>query len=106
VKQRAEEADRRRVNDLKAIARALHYRKELPGSFEILEQSGIPVRDPITKQLYTYRRKSDTQYDLCAIFDADDRNAADQDRNTFWRHGRELQCFPIDLNVNPAYSPY
>lgn len=96
--QRALEADQRRVNDLRFISSSLNYRKELPASLAILEQTGATIRDPVTRQPYTYRRKSDTQYDLCATFASDDRNANDADRNLFWRHPRGFYCFSLERN--------
>jgi len=94
--QRMVEADEKRVNALRTISVNLNYRNELPPSLAVLEQSGAAIHDPVTRQPYTYRRKSDTQYDLCANFDSDNRNANDGDANTFWHHPRGFYCFSLE----------
>ena len=94
--QRAVEADEQRIHSLKRIVQTLYFRKQLPLSLNAME------RDPLTRLPFTYVRKTDSQYDLCAVFDTDDRAVQNADGNTFWRHGRGSTCFSFDLNSLPA----
>jgi hypothetical protein len=91
--QREIEVDGRRVQDLRAIAAAIKERNALPNS--LAELSGrARVRDPQTNELYEYRPKSATGYELCANFVSEDRS--ESYGGTFWNHAKGKACFTLD----------
>ena len=102
--QRRIEADHRRVEDLRSIARAVHFAQPRPASLEELVasqriQPGFTL-DPETRKPYEYRVKSGSVYELCANFSA----AEEPGRypiSQFWHHGPGRTCFTLD----PATAP-
>lgn len=92
--QRNIEADRRRIEHFKEIAGLLHARTELP---EYLSQ--LPVRwlDPVSGRGYEYRKLSQYEYELCAIFTASDAKLQ------FWSHGSGRQCFRLNSRRSVPY---
>ena len=111
--QRRIEADLRRVEDLRSITWALHSwhqraarsAKPLPAALPELVGKGIPrsqTLDPETGSLYEYRVKSDTAYELCAVFS--NSEDADQVRQTrFWYHDKGQTCFALDATNQPVW---
>ena len=118
--QRSIEADNRRVQDLRAIASALHSwhsravsnqpevsrsSKQLPGSVSELIGRGIDASqavDPETKAAYEYRVRSDSTYELCATFSA----TSEEDRvhrTQFWYHGKGRSCFVLNASLTPGW---
>jgi hypothetical protein len=111
--QRGIEADNRRVQDLRAIAWALHNRHQrpanaaepLPATLDELAGKGIrrnQLTDPQTGAAYEYRVQSGTVYDLCAMF----ASAGESDQvtpNQFWYHGKGRVCFTLDAARPPAW---
>jgi hypothetical protein len=114
AEQRQREADRKRVQDLQAIARAMHEwrtRKrpgtaELPVSLQALEAERFVERiaDPETGVPYTYRPGVESRYTLCATFAFPSEQGADRWAATpFWNHGSGEACFELDASVAPPY---
>lgn len=90
-------ADRRRVEDLRAIARELHLRGgTLPPSLADIRADRA---DPVTGAEYEYRPINETRYELCATFrEPTQREMFDA---PFWRHGAGRQCYALDT-TRPA----
>lgn len=111
--QRRIEADHRRVQDLRAISQAIHFRYQrdgksgepLPATLSELAGKGIQpaqTSDPETGASYEYRVKSGTVYELCAVFSGPQE--ADQFRQTqFWYHEQGRTCFTLDASTPPAW---
>lgn len=110
--QRHREADRRRVSDLKIIARSIHDRytrrstgtPALPASLPALaaERYVERITDPESRVPYTYRPKGENQYELCASFalaDTDDTGALAA--TPFWKHGAGESCYALDASLTP-----
>jgi hypothetical protein len=101
--QRGVQADMQRVRDLHQIAEAIkNFTRsgaasvpanlaEMPASAGYISQ----LNDPVTGAAYEYRRISDTEYELCAVFAHDDRDAAVRRRTPFWAHARGRHCFQV-----------
>jgi hypothetical protein len=111
--QRRIEADRRRVQDLRAIAMAVHSwhqrpansAQALPSTLPELTGKGVlrsQTLDPETARLYEYQVKPKNQYELCAVFS--EPQEEDQVRQTqFWYHGKGRTCFTLDAATQPAW---
>jgi hypothetical protein len=111
--QRRIEADHRRIQDLRAIALAVHSRYQragksdqpMPFGLSELVGKGIPhsqSTDPETGQAYEYRVESGTQYQLCAVFAGAEET--DQFHQTqFWHHDQGRTCFTLDASTQPAW---
>jgi len=110
--QRHIEADNRRVQDLRAIAQAVHGWRQragnsaepLPASLTELVGKGIPrsqTADPETGKLYEYRIQSGSVYELCATFAANEPEQAAQSQ--FWYHGKGRTCFTLDASRPPSW---
>jgi hypothetical protein len=106
-RQRHIEADRARVQNLRTIANAVFSRQmrtrnaqpavPLPNALRELAADGLsPAQtiDPETKAPYEYRVKSDSAYELCAVF----VNMDDTPQQSIpwpWHHGRGRTCFNL-----------
>jgi hypothetical protein len=111
--QRRIEADHRRMQDLRAIASAVHSWRQrtvespdpLPATLPEFIGKGIArsqIVDPETGRVYEYRVKSGTVYELCAAFSSPEE--AEQARQTqFWYHGAGRTCFTLDAAGQPAW---
>jgi hypothetical protein len=109
-KQRALNADARRVEDLQSIARQFWMQrpKQLPATLAELPPSPpMHLNDPVTNAPYEYHPQSGASYELCAIFATDsatDGAAGDGFplANTFWNHPRGRHCYQLDAS-QPGY---
>jgi hypothetical protein len=111
--QRRIEADHRRVQDLRAIAVALHSWRQragatagpLPAAITELAGKGIQrsqTSDPETGRPYEYLVGSGSLYRLCAVFSSPQEE--DQLRRTqFWYHDKGRTCFPLDASNQPPW---
>jgi hypothetical protein len=108
--QRGIEADRTRARNLGGIANALyqwHRRVDsakpstpLPGTLTELIGNGISpseIVDPETGIPYEYHVKSDSTYELCAVF-SNAEGADPQFVTGLWRHGQGRTCFNLDAS--------
>jgi hypothetical protein len=91
--QRLLEGDRRRVQDLRAIAAAIYSRRSVPPT---LRDIGIVSTDPVTKQPYEFRPMSGDRYLVCATFAAKTENDVD----TFWNHPAGRHCYEMLASVS------
>jgi hypothetical protein len=90
--QRLMEADRRRVQDLRAITSAIFTRKSVPSS---LRDIGLAPVDPLTRQPYEFHPFSAERYEVCATFAA----TAEEQIDTFWSHPAGRHCFTLSTGV-------
>jgi len=66
------------------------------------------TEDPTTHKKFSYRRKSDSQYELCATFVADSpkvQPSNSDDAGTFWSHSKGDRCFQFDAAQLPPPVP-
>ena len=112
-RQRAVESDRRRVQDLRAIAYAVagwHQRAKvadstppLPPDLAALAGKGINVSqsaDPETRAPYEYQVQSGRTYTLCATFTAEEESDA---VTQFWHHAAGRTCISLDAEHTNLY---
>lgn len=113
--QRHMEADRKRIEDLRAIASAVNawYRQAklnqssvlIPSALTELVDKGMDSSrtiDPETRNPYGYDVRSSTTYELCATFSA----AGEESPVTgthFWQHGKGWNCFILDASEPPVW---
>lgn len=102
--QRAISADERRVQDLRAIAQQIYFRRSPPATLVELRLANR-LQDPVTHAPYEYHTKSGTAYELCAAFAT---TSAESDTeyarpSTFWNHAKGRQCFEFDAMQAPAW---
>jgi hypothetical protein len=112
--QRATAADERRADDLRRISQMLRSRREgekgkpagVPLNQDALEQEGfsyIQLHDPITQELYEYRRLGDSKYELCARFDTS--TEGDKLVSETWKHPTGRRCSKLDAAENAPENP-
>jgi len=107
--QRQVQSDLRIVSALYELAHEIYLRSEnsnkvLPADLEKLPDS--VKLNPITHAAITYRRKSDSTFELCATFATDSRNLPNQNGNDFWAHPKGDYCFQLDATQQPPPVPY
>ncbi len=100
--------DQARVGDLTNISYALDSYYQSNGKLpELLsEMSYVSYKDPITDAPYTYGRKTDTKYELCASFEADNSSNDKQNGSVYvdaftpWGvHAVGYQCFIVSVRT-------
>ena len=112
-KQRLRQQDARTVQKIAELAQRIDAKwtssnKTLPADLTSFPKES--TEDPTTHQAFSYRRQSDTQYELCAFFVADtsgDQPPEPNGQENFWVHPKGEHCFPFDASerVLPAYYP-
>lgn len=111
--QRRIEADRRRVEDLRAIAWAVHSWNQRAGKTAAPMPAALPeligkgvtqtqTVDPETARAYEYRVESGTLYEVCASFSAPEETGTGA-QSGFWRHDKGRACFTLDAAKQPAW---
>jgi Domain of unknown function (DUF5671) len=109
ARQRHLEADQKRVQNLHQIVMAMwtwhRQHGAIPARLTDLGIESARLKDPETGQLYEYQRKSDTLYDLCAQFAADEPPSANGTyfASPFWRHGAGRTCFALDASQSEGF---
>ena len=117
TEQRHLEADKRRVQNLKQIANAMHARFTrtettatgkplvLPVSLNELVGYGVnssQIKDPETTKAYAYRTRTATNYELCATFsETPEKDSIPE--TEYWHHGKGQTCYTLDAAVQPAW---
>jgi uncharacterized membrane protein YidH (DUF202 family) len=108
VQQRLIQFDERRVSDLQQITFAIdsywERNKKLP---EVLEDLRDPryylqsITDPKTDEGYDYHVISETDYELCAVFETDSSQLIQEFPKAFseqsWDHGAGRTCFELEV---------
>jgi hypothetical protein len=111
---RQERIDRQRLQDLQTIAREIHrmvidpensteMREPLPETLDEAAKRAtdekLNIHDPDTGVAYTYKKISDTKFELCATFEF----ARDSDDSVFWNHPAGNHCFTINVTDPPPF---
>jgi hypothetical protein len=107
--QRQVQADLRVVHAIGELASQIDLRwvgenKILPADLAMLPDSA--KQNPITHAAFTYHRKSDADYELCATFRTDSRNLPAQNGSDFWAHPKGDYCFQLNASQQVPQVPY
>jgi hypothetical protein len=110
--QRLIQSDLRTVRAIADLAQQIHSKwvasnKMLPADLESFPKS--QRQNPVTHEDFSYKRKSDSQYELCSPFVADSRTLRAPDPNaasTFWSHPNGNHCFQFDVTQQIPPAPY
>lgn len=108
-KQRLVQSDLRTVRSLGELAQHIKFAwqssgEKLPANLEKFPSSA--KQNVVTAQPFTYRVKSQSEYELCATFATDSRNLHAQDANDFWAHPQGQYCFQLDAAQQVPQTPY
>lgn len=112
ARERQRHQDARSVQALYTLADELHSNwfvagKRLPPD---LGSYASTAKDPTTNVPFVYHRETDSQYQLCATFIADNRSTPPQNGDAFWLHSKGSYCFQFDASANvprpPDFYPY
>jgi hypothetical protein len=111
AQQRESAADTRRVEDLRAIAAAVYYRRsqnpgasELPGALSELPGVHQHTADPVTLAPYEFKPGAGAAYELCAVFATDGKSEQAQWQpynRAYWSHPKGRYCFALNAK-NPV----
>lgn len=109
ARQRDLRADAVRVNDLRAIAAAIHddwmRNAQLPANLSSFsrrrEAIQLRIADPITSAPYEYFPKSNFEYQLCATFAAASEEQDLPGMPRGWIHPKGRYCFAVDAADSP-----
>jgi len=107
--QRLVQADLRTVRTLSELARQINQRwttggKTLP---ENLDKFHIAVKqDPVSGRAFVCHAKSNEEYELCATFATDDRDARATAPTDRWLHPKGEFCFPFQASEQVPFVPY
>lgn len=107
--QRLVQSDLRIVRSLADLARQINFKwnnsgKVLPRTLDNVTDSA--KQNPITHELFLYHPKSNSEYELCATFATDNRNAQMQNTNNQWAHPKGPYCFELDASQPVPPAPY
>ena len=109
AKQRELQADMRRVQALATLAQQIsfswnHSGKTLPANLDKITIAA--KKDPFTGKPYGYHPKQDGQYELCAMFAADNRQLPDANTVDPWLHPKGDYCFQLDASQPVPQAAY
>jgi hypothetical protein len=108
-KQRLAQSDLRTVRALANLAQQINMKfsgadKVLPDN---LEKLPVSVRqDPVTGGSFGYHVRSRSDYELCATFATDNRDAPVTSIADPWSHPKGDYCFPLDASQPAPSAPY
>ena len=105
--QRLVQSDLRTLRTLGGLAQQIKFTwdssgKVLPANLEKFPNS--VKQNPVTNKFFTYRPKSNSEYELCATFATDSRDL--QNTNEFWAHPKGDYCFQLDASQQVPQVPY
>jgi len=114
-RQRLVQSDQRTVRALSELAQQIKQSwdsssnrdtlgKVLPANLDKFPASA--KQDPLTHKSFTYRPKSNGEYELCGTFAFDSREAQDQNPDEHWAHPKGDYCFPLDATKSVPQAPY
>lgn len=115
--ERARRMDLQRVDDLQQVMSSVdqfynqtNYQR-LPTSLDELRSAQNvylnSIRDPRTKEMYSYQVINALSYELCATFETPIDTSNQQPTytympgNTFWDHPAGEKCYTLKVSVNP-----
>ena len=107
--QRLVQADLRTVRTLSELARQINQRwttggKTLP---ENLDKFQTTVKqDPVSGKAFVYHAKSSEEYELCATFATDNRDAHATATTDRWLHPKGEYCFQFQASEQVPFVPY
>ncbi len=105
--QRLVRADSRTVQSLAELAGQINTKWVSDGNALPKDLEKFPdavKRNAITGKSYVYRTKSGSEYELCATFAADNREASEGNTPDPWIHPKGDYCFSMDA-AKPVPSP-
>jgi hypothetical protein len=107
--QRQVQSDFRAVRTLAELAQQIVFTwnssdKVLPADLEKFPDA--LKQNPVTNKAFIYRRKSNSEYELCATFVTDSRNLQTQNTYDFWAHPKGDYCFQFDASQPVPQMPY
>jgi len=108
--QRLVRADSRTVQtlaELAELARQINTKWVSDGKVLPKDLEKLPIaakRDAITGKIYSYRAKSESEYEVCATFATDNREASEVNTADPWIHLKGEYCFSMDA-AKPVPSP-
>ncbi len=108
-RQRLVQSDLRTVRTLGELAQQIKFAWESSGKVLAANLEKFPnsaKQNVVTGQLFTYRPKSKSEYELCATFATDSPNLHAQDANDFWAHPEGQYCFQLDASQQVPQTPY
>ena len=108
-RQRLVRSDQRRVQLLAELAQQIKAKwqssdRVLPASLD--EFPRLMTQDPFTAKPFTYRPKSNGQYELCATFATNSRELSNPSTADPWAHPQGDYCFRLDASMNVPLAPY
>jgi hypothetical protein len=107
--QRLAQADLRRVHTLADLAQQINQRwasgsRPLPADLETFPKAA--KQDPVSGKAFVYHAKSNDEYELCASFATDNRDAPTVNTADPWIHPRGEYCFPFHAAGQVPTVPY
>jgi hypothetical protein len=105
---RAQQFDQTRMSNLNSISYQIQYYYEdndkLPTSLSDIKLSTYNSKDPETGEPYSYKKVSDTTYELCATFGTDSADVKNEDPYDYYgydstakTHKKGYDCIPFEL---------
>ena len=113
AKQRLIQSDARVIESLANLAQEIALRwnrsQTLPATLDAIPAAA--KENPVTHQVFIYHIKSASEYELCATFATDNRDAETAKPNdrwdrTRWAHPKGPYCFPLDASQPVPQAPY
>ena len=107
--QRLVQADLRKVNTLSQLAQQINQKwttggKTLPSNLDKFPSS--LKQDPVGGKAFVYHAKSNDEYELCATFATDDRDAGINTAADHWIHPKGDFCFQFQASEQVPWAPY
>lgn len=107
--QRLVQSDLRSLRTLSELAREINVKwtssnKVLPADLNSFPKA--TKLDPLTGKPFAYRRKSDSEYELCSSFATDSRDVQAQNTDNYWTHPKGYYCFEFDASQQVPFVPY
>jgi len=107
--QRMIQYDLRTVHSLAELAQQINMKwgseaKELPKDLEKFPTS--LRQDPVSHKPFGYHVKSSSEYELCATFKTDNRDAPATNTADPWLHPTGDYCFQFDASRPVPFVPY
>ena len=107
--QRLVQADLRTVRAMAQLAGQIELKwngsnKVLPANLDQFPSS--EKQNPITKKLFDYRPKSNSEYELCTTFLTNSRDQQLPDTPDSWAHPAGDYCFHLDAGQPVQQVPY
>jgi hypothetical protein len=107
--QRLVQADQRRLNSLCQLAQQINQKwttggKTLPANLENLPTA--VKQDPVSGKPFIYHPKSSEEYELCATFATDNRDARATAATDRWLHSKGEYCVQFQASEQVPFVPY